>query len=79
MRLREGDASALLEYRKHGRIVDGGTFDEAADRAVKGYLADTFQGLDTRLLVDTNDQAAEVSSRVRAELVALGKIAETGG
>ncbi|MGH3777967.1 MAG: MobF family relaxase [Pseudonocardiaceae bacterium] len=78
LRLREGDVQALAEYRKHGRIIDGGTFDEAAARAVSGYLADYLQGRDTRLLVDTNDAAAEVSCRVRAELVTLGKVAEPG-
>lgn len=78
LRLREGDGSALLEYRKHGRIIDAGTFDQAASRAMQGYLADYLQGCDTRLLVDTNDQAREVSARVRAELVALGVVTEIG-
>jgi conjugative relaxase-like TrwC/TraI family protein len=78
LRLREGDVSALVEYRKHGRIVDGGTYADAAGAAVKGYLADYLTGRDTRLLVDTNDQAAEVSARVRAELVELGKVTEHG-
>ncbi|MGH3963017.1 MAG: AAA family ATPase [Pseudonocardiaceae bacterium] len=78
LQLREGDADALLEYRKHGRIIDAGTFEQAAARAVTGYLADYVQGRDTRLLVDTNEAAADVSSRVRAELVALGKVAEAG-
>jgi conjugative relaxase-like TrwC/TraI family protein len=78
LRLREGDLSALVEYRTHGRIVDGGTFDDTADAAVRGYLADYLTGVDTRLLVDTNEQAAAVSARVRAELVALGQVAEDG-
>jgi ATP-dependent exoDNAse (exonuclease V) alpha subunit len=78
LRLREGDLSALVEYRAHGRIVDGGTFDDTASAALRGYLADYLTGVDTRLLVDTNEQAATVSARVRAELVALGKVAEDG-
>ena len=78
LRLREGDVSALVEYRAHGRIVDGGTFDDTTRAAVRGYLADYLTGVDTRLLVDTNEQAATVSARVRAELVALGKVAEDG-
>ncbi len=78
LRLREGDTSALLEYRKQGRIIDGGTFDEAAERAVEGYVADTLRGVDTRLLVDTNEQAARVSAAVRGRLVALGTLQEPG-
>lgn len=78
LRLREGDTDALLEYRKHGRIIDAGTYAQATDRAIQGYLADTIRGVDTRLLVDTNDQAAVVSAKVRAELVALGQVQETG-
>ncbi|MGH3790328.1 MAG: MobF family relaxase [Pseudonocardiaceae bacterium] len=78
LRLREGDTDALLEYRTHGRIIDAGTFDQAAGRAVKGYLADYLQGCDTRLLVDTNDQAAQVCSQVRAELIALGEVQDSG-
>lgn len=78
LRLREGDVSALVEYRTHGRIVDGGTFDDTATAAVRGYLADYLTGRDTRLMVDTNEQAATVSARVRAELVALGRVTEDG-
>jgi conjugative relaxase-like TrwC/TraI family protein len=78
LRLREADVSALVEYRTHGRIVDGGTFDDTASAAVRGYLADYLTGVNTRLLVDTNEQAATVSARVRAELVALGKVTENG-
>lgn len=68
----------MLEYRKHGRIIDGGSFDDTAARAVEGYLADTLRGVCTRLVVDTNEQSAVMSARVRARLVALGKVAETG-
>jgi conjugative relaxase-like TrwC/TraI family protein len=78
LRLREGDLSALVEYRTHGRIIDGGTFDDTADAAVRGYLADYLTGVDTRLLVDTNEQAAKVSALARAELVALGQAPEDG-
>lgn len=78
LRLREGDVSALIDYRKHGRIVDGGTFEQTTGRAVNGYLADYLRGWDTRLLVDTNEQAGEVAARVRAELVALGRVHDHG-
>ncbi|MGE0300749.1 MAG: MobF family relaxase, partial [Pseudonocardia sp.] len=78
LRLREGDASVLAEYDKHGRIVDGGTAEQAEAAAARGWLADTLIGKESLLLVGTNAAAARISAALRAELVALGRVSEEG-
>lgn len=78
LRLREGDVSALEEYRKHGRIVPGGAVEHATAKAARAWLADTVEGKRSIMVVDTNEQAAQVASELRAELVRLGRVAEGG-
>jgi conjugative relaxase-like TrwC/TraI family protein len=78
LRLREGDATALQEYRKHGRIIDCGTVEQAQAAAERAFLADTLAGKDTLLISDTNEQAAKLSAKVRADLVWLGRVEEIG-
>ncbi|HEY9473793.1 MAG TPA: MobF family relaxase, partial [Mycobacteriales bacterium] len=78
LRLREGDQGALGDYRKHGRIIDAGTIEQAEAAAARGFLADTVSGRRSLLIVDTNEQAARVSAYVRAELIRLGRVTETG-
>lgn len=78
LRLRDGDVGALEEYRKRGRVVDGGTAEDATASAARGWLADTVAGRSSLLVVDTNEQAAQVSSELRAQLVELGRVEEAG-
>ncbi|GAA5026116.1 MobF family relaxase [Actinopolymorpha pittospori] len=78
LRLREGDDTALAEYRKHGRIVDAGTIEQAEAAATRAYLGDTLAGRHTLLITDTNEQASRVAAHVRAELVRLGRVSEHG-
>lgn len=78
LRLREGDPGALTEYRKHGRIIDGGTVEQASVRATRAYLADTLAGRRSLLIADTNEAAGRLSSAVRAELIRLGRVDEAG-
>ena len=76
--LRDGDPAALEAYQRHGRLVDGGTADEAERVAGRAWLADTLAGRESVLLVGSNKAAARASAALRAELVALGRVAETG-
>ena len=78
LRLREGDPAALNDYRKHGRIIDGGALEQTEEAATRAYLADILAGKRSLLIVDTNEQAARVSAAVRAELVRLGRVEEHG-
>ena len=78
LRLRDGDASVLTEYAKRGRIVDGGTAEQAEAAASRAWLADTLDGHESLLMVGTNAAAARVSSQLRGDLVRLGRVAEEG-
>ncbi|MDQ3432482.1 MAG: relaxase domain-containing protein, partial [Actinomycetota bacterium] len=73
IRLRVGDTSVLSEYEDRGRLF-GGTVEEMQDAAVRGYLADTLDGQDSLLIVGSNQDAAELSSVVREQLVELGRV-----
>ena len=78
LRLREADQSVLGEYHQHGRILDGGTREQAERSAARAWLADTLTGRRALLIVDTNEQAARISAQLRAELVRLGGVTEAG-
>src|SRR6266705_4018569 len=55
LRLREGDESALQDYRKHGRITDGGPIERTEHLAAEAWLADYLAGKQSLLIVDTNE------------------------
>jgi hypothetical protein len=78
LRLRDGDTSALDEYAKHGRLVDGGTAEQAEAAAARAWLADTLAGREALLIVGSNEAAARVSTSLRNDLVRLGRVEETG-
>ena len=48
LRLREGDESALQDYRKHGRIIDGGPIERTERLAAEAWLADYLAGKRSR-------------------------------
>lgn len=73
LRLRLGDTSVLGEYEDRGRLR-GGTVEEMQEAATRGYLADTLDGLDSLLIVRGNDAAADMSRRIRDQLVELGRV-----
>lgn len=73
LRLRAGENDALDEYARHGRFR-GGDEDAMTEAAVRGYMADLLEGRESVLIVRDNAQAAELSQRVRAQMVALGHV-----
>lgn len=73
LRLRAGDASVVAEYEDRGRLR-GGTREEMQDAAIRGYMADTLEGLDSLLIVGSNAEAADLSARIHAQLVELGRV-----
>ncbi len=77
LQLRDGDAAALAAYEEHGRL-QGGTEREMSDAAVRAYVADVVDGRQAVLVTPTNEMADELSSRIRAELVRLGRVEEGG-
>ncbi|MGH3434802.1 MAG: ATP-dependent DNA helicase, partial [Thermocrispum sp.] len=76
LRLRGADETVLGDYAKHGRLLDGGTREQAEASAARAWLADTLAGHHALLIVDSNEQAANVSADLRAELVRLGLVDE---
>ncbi|RZT89047.1 conjugative relaxase-like TrwC/TraI family protein [Pseudonocardia sediminis] len=78
LRLRAGDQSVLREYHQQGRLLDSGTRDQAENSAAQAWLADTLAGHRSLLLVDSNEEAARISSEIRTELVRLGRVEEAG-
>jgi conjugative relaxase-like TrwC/TraI family protein len=78
LQLRDGDASALTEYRKRGRLLDAGTPEQARASAAQAWLADTLSGRSSVLVVGSNEDAARLSAEIRSELVRLGRVAEDG-
>jgi len=78
LRLRDGDPAALDAYQRHGRLLDGGTAEQAETAAGRAWLADTLAGRESLLLVSSNTAAARVSAALRADLIALGRVAEVG-
>jgi conjugative relaxase-like TrwC/TraI family protein len=78
LRLRAGDVTVLAEYEEHGRLR-GGTPEEAAEQAYRGWLADFLGGKDTLLMARTEDQARELSRRARDDLIRYGHVAPGPG
>lgn len=75
LRLREGDKAVVSEYDERGRLR-GGTVDQMQGEAMRAYLADTVAGLDSLLIVGSNDEAAQLSQSIREELISLGRVSE---
>ncbi|ANY06377.1 MobF family relaxase [Pseudonocardia sp. HH130630-07] len=78
LRLREGDTEVLDEYHRRGRLLDCGDLTAAEESAARAWLGDTLDGKASLLLVDTNEQADRLSAQLRAQLVDLGLVTETG-
>jgi hypothetical protein len=75
LQLREGDRAALQAYDAQGR-VRGAERAAAMRDVVALYLADHLMGRDALLLAGTNEEAAELATMVRAELVRHGRVPE---
>ena len=73
LRLRAGDVTFLAEYEERGRLR-GGSPEEAAEQAYRGWLADFLDGKDTLLMTRTEDQARELSRRARDDLMRYGLV-----
>ncbi|MFI9031139.1 MobF family relaxase [Streptomyces sp. NPDC053560] len=77
LKLRTGDFEALGAYQTHGRLR-GGSAEAMADRAYQGWLVDHLAGRNPLLIASTNEQAAELAAKARADLVRAGMVEEDG-
>jgi hypothetical protein len=73
LRLRAGDVSVLAQYEEQGR-VRGGDTEEAMELACRAWTADHLAGKDSLLLARTEEQARELSRRVRDDLIRYGLV-----
>ena len=71
LRLRQGDITVLADYREHDRL-HAGTAEQIAEEAARAYLHDRLSGKDTLLMCGTDALAAELSRRVRDDLIHWG-------
>ena len=77
LRLRQGDITVLADYREHGRL-HAGTAERITDDAAHAYLHDRLSGKDTLLMCGTEAMAAELSRRVRDDLIHWGSVDGNG-
>ena len=73
LRLRAGDATALDEYDRHGRIR-GGPPDHAIDQAARAYVATYLTGRNVLLMASDWAGCRELSRRIRDDLIHLGLV-----
>lgn len=78
LRLRDGDTTVAAEYARHGRIVVAGSQEQAETEAGRAWLADALQGHESLVVTVTNEGADRVAAGLRAELVRMGRVSETG-
>lgn len=77
LQLRDGDTEALTQYEMHGRFR-GGSAEEMTNRAYQAWMADYLAGRNPLLIATDNAQVAELSARVRADLVRAGLVEDEG-
>ncbi|MFC0557390.1 MobF family relaxase [Planotetraspora thailandica] len=75
--MRRGEVSALEQYDKHGRLLEG-TAEEMSEQAYRRWLADHLEGKSSLLLSATKDQVTELAARAQADLRALGLVQDDG-
>ena len=73
LRLRAGDTTVIPEYEDRGRLHEG-TLEQMQAAAMRAYLADTLDGKDALLIVGTNDDAAQLSSEIRSQMIEYGLV-----
>jgi ATP-dependent exoDNAse (exonuclease V) alpha subunit len=73
LRLRAGDATALDEYDRHGRIR-GTPPSQAMDQAARAYVASYLDGRDVLLMAADWARCRELSQRIRDDLIHLGLV-----
>jgi hypothetical protein len=71
LRIRAGDTTVLQEYAEHGRLY-GGNPEQMTEAAARAWLADYLGGGDPILMAATEERAADLSRRVRDDLIHWG-------
>lgn len=77
LRVRAGDTTVLQEYAEHGRLY-GGSPEQMTEAATRAWLADYLDGGDPILMAATEERAADLSRRVRDDLIHWGIVGGEG-
>ena len=75
LRLRQGDVTVFADYAQHDRLHLGHGEDILED-AARAYLHERLSGKDTLLMAGTDAMAAELSRRVRGDLIRWGIVSD---
>lgn len=78
LRLRDGDEQVLVDYEDRGRIYSG-TRAEMMRQSYQDWLADTLNGETSALTVETREDAADLATRARQDLIRLGLVEDAEG
>jgi hypothetical protein len=73
LRLRQGDITVLADYCEHDRLHAGGA-EQITEDAARAYLHDRLSGKDTLLMCGSEAMAAELSRRIRDDLIHWGLV-----
>jgi conjugative relaxase-like TrwC/TraI family protein len=73
LRLRQGDITVLADYREHDRLHTA-TAEQAVDEAARAYAHDRLSGKDALLMCGSEALAAELSRRIRDDLIHWGLV-----
>jgi len=65
----------LADYRQHGRLHVGGA-EQMLEDAARAYLHDRLNGRDTLLMAGSDAMAAELSRRIRDDLIRWGAVSD---
>ena len=75
--LRHGDPVALAAYQAHGRVHDGDQ-EQMLDAAYHAWRADREAGRRSVMIAATGETTTELNQRARADLIAAGRVQESG-
>jgi conjugative relaxase-like TrwC/TraI family protein len=75
--LRRGDPAVLTTYEQHGRIHDGDQ-DTMLDAAYAAWRSDREAGCRSVMIAATAQTVAALNQRARADLVATGRVEDSG-
>jgi conjugative relaxase-like TrwC/TraI family protein len=78
LRVRAGDTTVLQEYAEHGRLY-GGSPEQMTEAAARAWLTDYLNGGDPILMAATEERAADLSRRIRDDLIHWGIVDGQGG
>jgi hypothetical protein len=73
LQLAEGDIAAVAAYTRRGRMF-GGDREAIFDQAATMALADRLAGRDALLVAGSNEEAVDLSRRVQAKLIQMGRV-----